>query len=123
MPYDAPESEVGMATVEECRRALDTLAERIQAHAERLRGKSTLDRRLTLRIRDLDVSFQGRLHDGTLSDIEDGADPNAKVRIEVGSDDLVDLVGGRLNFAAAWASGKLSVRASVLDLVKLRSLL
>jgi hypothetical protein len=33
------------------------------------------------------------------------------------------MVNGQLDFAKAWASGKLSVKASVLDLLKLRKLM
>jgi hypothetical protein len=112
-----------MATVEECRQALDTLAARMARHAAELSGKVNLDRRMVCHLRDLDTSFQARLHDGTITDIEPGDDPKAKIRLDVGSDDLVAMVGGQLDFAKAWASGKLSVKASVLDLLKLRTLM
>ncbi len=38
-------------------------------------------------------------------------------------DDLVELVNGRLNFASAWASGRVKLEASILDLLQLRKLL
>jgi hypothetical protein len=63
------------------------------------------------------------LVNGQISDLADGDDPQAKIRLAVGSDDLLDLVAGRLNFASAWASGRVSVKASFGDLLKLRKLL
>ncbi len=112
-----------MATVEECRQALDALSARMAAHAAQLRGKVSLDRRLVCRLRDLHTAFHGRLHDGAITDIEPGDDREARIALELDSDDLVALVAGKIDFARAWASGRVSVKASVLDLVKLRKLL
>ncbi|GAA3517435.1 SCP2 sterol-binding domain-containing protein [Actinocatenispora rupis] len=112
-----------MATIEECRAALDTLSERMTAHAAELRGKANLDRPIACRLRDLGEAFHGRLKDGAFVDIEQGDDPDAKISLELTSDDLVALVAGDLDFARAWASGRLAVKANVLDLVKLRKLL
>ena len=47
----------------------------------------------------------------------------AQVRLAASSDDLVALVAGDLTLGAAWATGRLVVEASVLDLLRLRSLL
>lgn len=112
-----------MATIEECRAALDTLSARMTAHAAELSGRITLDRPIVCRLRDLGEAFHGRLHDGAITDIEPGDDPHAKISLELTSDDLVALVDGKLDFARSWASGRLSVKANVLDLVKLRKLL
>ena len=38
-------------------------------------------------------------------------------------DDLVALVDGRLNFALAWATGRVKLEAGLRDLLRLRSLL
>jgi hypothetical protein len=112
-----------MATIEQCRQALDTLAERMAAHAAETAGKVSLDRPLVCRLRDLGTAFHGRLHDGTITDIKPGDDPKARIALELDSDDLVALVAGDLDFARSWATGRLSVKANVLDLVKLRKLL
>ena len=111
-----------MATIEECREALQRLAEMLARNAE-AKGKLDLDRPLALDITDLDHSFHGRLRGGHLTDIADGPDPDARIRLITKSDDLLALVDGRLDFARAWASGQLSVKASVFDLIKLRGLL
>jgi hypothetical protein len=111
-----------VATVEQCRQALGDIATKLSgdpATAARL----NLDRSLVCHIRDLNMSFHGRLRNGTLEDMTEGEDPNAQIRLSIGSDDLVALVAGQLNFATAWASGRASVKASFTDLLKLRKLL
>ena len=111
-----------MATVEQCREALTGIAARLGADPEAA-GKVNLDRSLACHIRDLNASFHGRLKDGRIVDLTDGDDPRAQIRLSVGSDDLLALIAGELNFAAAWASGRVSVKASFTDLLKLRKLL
>src|SRR5687768_16023976 len=111
-----------MATLEECRLALDTLADHIrEASAE---GKADkLDRSLSCFITDLDAGFSAHLVDGELKDIVEGHNPGAKIKLSLSSDDLLALTAGDLHFAQAWASGRVKVDASVFDLLKLRKLL
>jgi hypothetical protein len=111
-----------MATVEQCREALLEVAARLAADPEAA-ARVDLDRSMACHIKDLDVSFHGRLKGGTIVDLTDGDDPRAQIRLTVASDDLLALVGGQLNFAGAWASGRLSVKAGFSDLLKLRKLL
>jgi hypothetical protein len=111
-----------MATVEQCRQALGEIATRL-ASDPAAAARVNLDRSLACHIRDLDVHFHGRLLAGAVESLTDGDDPKAQIRLTIGSDDLVALVAGRLNFAAAWASGRASVKASFADLLKLRKLL
>jgi putative sterol carrier protein len=108
-----------MATIEECRAALDKLAKRMSESS----GAPSLDRSLSCFINDLDTGFHGRLVGGELRDIADGHDASAKIKLSAASDDLVALTNGELNFASAWASGRIKVDASVFDLLKLRSML
>ena len=113
-----------MATVEECEAALHSLAERLAAVDPDMRSKYAVTRTLSCRIRDLGVVFAGRVDDGGLTDIrqvDDGA--GAQVRLATSSDDLLALAAGQLGVPAAWATGRLKIEASVLDLLKLRSLL
>jgi putative sterol carrier protein len=110
-----------MATVDECRQALGELASRL-GQDPAAAAKVNLDRSLACTISDLGVSFHGRLNGGALS-ITDGDDPAAQLRLTVAGDDLLALVAGRLNFATAWATGRVSVKASFGDLLKLRKLI
>lgn len=85
-----------------------------------------MNRRLSCRVPDLDVTFVGQLRDGTLHDVvpaEGGQPVEAQVRLTVSSDDLVALTDGRLSFATAWARGRLKIEASMMDLLRLRTLL
>jgi putative sterol carrier protein len=112
-----------MATVDECRTALHTLAARLDANAAKVSGKIDLNRPLACTVSDLGVAFHGQIADGRLTNIADGDDPNAKIRLTADSDDLVALVNGQLDFAKAWATGKVNVNANMFDLLKLRKLL
>ncbi|MGI5237688.1 SCP2 sterol-binding domain-containing protein [Dactylosporangium sp. CA-139066] len=112
-----------MATVEECRAALQKLAEHLASKAAETREKLDFDRTLACRVTDLDVAFHGRLAGGQILDLTDGDDPRAKIKLTSSSDDLVDLVNGRLNVMPAWTSGRIKIEAGVLDLLKLRKLL
>ena len=107
-------------SLEECREALDKLAKRITANGG---GAPSLDRTLSVYLSDLDTGFHGRLAGGELRDIADGHDRAAKIKLTASSDDLVALTNGDLNFASAWASGRVKIDANVFDLLKLRSLL
>ncbi|OLE22087.1 MAG: sterol-binding protein [Actinobacteria bacterium 13_1_20CM_3_71_11] len=110
-----------MATVDECRAALQKLAANLAANADQVR--IDLDRPLACTIKDLGVAFHGRLLDGRLVDLADGDDPKARIRLTATSDDLIALVNGQLDFARAWTSGRVSVNANPFDLLKLRKLL
>jgi predicted lipid carrier protein YhbT len=112
-----------MATVEECRVALTQLADRMAANAAQTNAKLDFDRTLSCRVPDLDVAFHARLAGGRIVDVADGEDPRAKLKLTADSDDLVALVQGGLNIASAWASGRIKIDASLLDLMKLRKLL
>jgi putative sterol carrier protein len=110
-----------MATLEQCRTALAQLSDQLAANAE-AGNRLDFDRTLACRITDLDAAFHGRLEGGRIKDLADGDDPKAKIALIIGSDDLLDLVAGRLDAKRAFASGRLKIKASVFDLLKLQKL-
>lgn len=115
-----------MASVNECEQALRSLADRLAAVDPEVRGKYIVSRTVACRVPDLDVVFLATLDDTGIADLRcaDGVDPDrAQVRLAAASDDLLCLVSGTLSPPAAWATGRLKVEASVLDLLKLRALL
>ena len=113
-----------MASVEDSEKSLQKLAANLSGASSADRKRVDFDRRLSCTLKDLGVTFVGHLHDGTLDDIQQvSGDPEAEVRLTMTSDDLVELVNGRLNLAAAMATGRVRVSAGMLDLIKLRSLL
>lgn len=112
-----------MATFDECRAAVERLAERLTSVDDDERRKHAFDRSLSCYIPDLDTTFCGRLEDGHIHDIRtEGAQP-AQIKLTADSDDLVAMTDGHLSLGQAWRSGKLKVQASVLDLIKLKSLI
>ncbi|MFB6841949.1 SCP2 sterol-binding domain-containing protein [Streptomyces sp. NPDC056361] len=115
-----------MATITECRSALDRLSDNLARADGGVRGAAALDRTLSCHITDLDTTFTGRLADGRIEvqDTVPGPPPvKAQIRLAMSGDDLVAMVGGELNFAKAWASGRVRLEAGFRDLIKLRSLL
>ena len=111
-----------MASLEECHDAIEELAARLASIDAGTRAEHLPDRTLACTILDLDVTYSGRLHGGDLVEITTEEQPPAQIRLLVTSDDLVDLVDGRLRFAHAWSTGRLHLDASLRDLLRLRAL-
>ena len=77
-------------------------------------------------IRDLDVAFAGALRAGELVDVTeiDPADRKAAdLKLTLTSDDLIELVAGRLHFGSGWARGRIKVDARLRDVLELRKFL
>jgi putative sterol carrier protein len=111
-----------MASVEECERAFHGLAAKLAGADQAAKQKTGFDRSLTCTLRDLRVTFGGRLRHGELLDIRQVNKPDAQIRMTMSSDDLLKLVAGELNMGAAWATGRVKIDASVFDLLRLRSI-
>lgn len=115
-----------MASVEECRAALVRLVAQFDEIDEQDRAKHVVERTVSCRVSDLDVTFYGRLH-------HDGLDPFTEippvggrgpdVRLTIASDDLIALVDGKLDLARALFGGRVKIDASFGDLLRLRRLL
>ncbi|MFC4467059.1 SCP2 sterol-binding domain-containing protein [Streptomyces xiangluensis] len=115
-----------MATIEECRSALDKLSDNMAGAEGDVHSAAALDRSLSCRITDLDITFVGRLEDGRIEvlDTVQGPPPEkAQIRLAMSGDDLVALVNGELHFAKAWGSGRVRLEAGLRDLLRLRKLL
>jgi hypothetical protein len=112
-----------MATLAACRAAVKELGELLSGVDDDMR-QQVEDRTISCRISDLDAVLSGRLHDGVLTGVTTklSTEP-AQIRLTVSSDDLIDLVEGRLGFPHAWATGRLKLNASLRDVYKLRTLL
>ncbi|NYI03363.1 SCP2 sterol-binding domain-containing protein [Allostreptomyces psammosilenae] len=116
-----------MATVAQCREALEQLAATLgAASAGGAGGAARLDRTVSCRLTEPDVVFTGRLTGGRITELAEHpatAAPEAKVRLALSGDDLLALVAGELSFGSAWASGRVRLEASFTDLLRLRALL
>jgi predicted lipid carrier protein YhbT len=112
-----------MASVKECERALRSLVARLSDVDSDTRDRHGLERSLTCHVRDIAADFSGRLQNGTVEGLVASPNPDAQIKLAVDSDDLVALTQGQLSFGSAWATGRVTVNASVFDLLKLRALL
>ncbi|MTE18416.1 sterol-binding protein [Streptomyces sp. TRM43335] len=115
-----------MATTEQCRKALERLARNLAEANDDVRGATALERSISCHLTDLDTTFTGRLVHGRIEDMAVEPGPpseRAQVRLAMAGDDLVSLVEGRLEFARAWARGRVRLEAGLRDLMRLRSLL
>jgi putative sterol carrier protein len=110
-----------MATVAQCEEAFAALAARLAQSGPSARQQADFDRSLSCTLRDLDVIFGAQLRDGQLLDIQQVASATAQVRLTMSSDDLLAMVAGKLNLPAAWASGRVKIDASLLDIMRLRT--
>ncbi len=111
-----------MATVEECEAALQRLVTLLHGADDSVRAHAD-DRTVSCLVPDLDVVFSATLSEGSITELTTEERPEAQIRLTVASDDLVDLVDGRLSFPQAFGHGRVRIDASLRDLFRLRSLL
>jgi SCP-2 sterol transfer family len=114
-----------MATVEECRSALETLADRISELDEDARASHLADRSMSVTVTDLGVTFATQLGldgAGAVTETQPGTE-QANVRFRTQSDELVAIAADPHRFARAWLTGRVKVDASLGDLLRLRKLL
>jgi hypothetical protein len=119
-----------VASLEECQQAVQDLADRLANVDPELRSRYAADRTVACHVPDLACVFRGRLDVEGLQDVHTAPDgdggvdaDDAQVRLAASSDDLLALLEGRLAVPTAWATGRLKIEASVMDLLRLRSLL
>lgn len=110
-----------MASADECKGAIAQLAARLAGPGDsRAEG---LDRAVSADVTDLGVVFRGHLHDGVLDDITTAEGPPADIRLVLSSDDLVLLASGELSLGTAWLSGRVKLKASLGDMLRLRTMI
>ncbi|MGI5272225.1 SCP2 sterol-binding domain-containing protein [Nonomuraea sp. CA-218870] len=115
-----------MASVEECRAALVKLVAQFDEIDAEDRARHVVERTVSCRVSDLDVTFYGRLHHDGLDPFVESQPANGKpadVKLTIVSDDLVALVDGQLDLARAVLGGRVKIDASFGDLLRLRRLL
>ena len=113
-----------MATKAEVERQLGLLMSRLDGNEANVRSAIPTRKVLRCHVPDLGADWYSVVNDGHVSQPSE-TPPNgrADITLRVGSDDLVDLVKGRISFLSALTSGKVRVDASIVDLLRLRSLL
>jgi hypothetical protein len=119
------ESEVTLATADECRKALEGLTARISEMNPDDRAAHLADRTLSCEIPDLGVTFVTRLGPNGADPVREAGDEDrpAQVRFVANSDVVVSISQDPGSFARAWLTGRLKVHANVFDLLRLRKLM
>jgi hypothetical protein len=111
-----------VASEAECEAALQSLVDAMSTLEPELRRKYVVDRTVSVRVTDLDVTWAAHLTEEGLIGMSTDA-PKAQVRLTVTSDDLLALVAGKLAVPTAVATGRVRVQASPFDLLRLSSFL
>jgi hypothetical protein len=113
-----------VASLEAVEQAVRGLLDRLAEVDPEVRRKYALERTVACRVRDLDIVFLADFDDdGSMRNLTTATRGDGQVKLAASSDDLIALIEGRLSVPTAWATGKLKIDASMLDLLKLRSLL
>ena len=112
-----------MASEAECDEALRGLADLLVALDPEVLKKYVIDRSISCRVSDVGVIWSARVCEDGLLGMTTTDEPKAQVRLTVGSDDLLALTQGRMTVASAFATGRLRIQASPLDLLRLGSFL
>ena len=114
-----------MATVEECREALQTLTGRLGDMNPEDRASFFSNRSFSAHVTDLGVTFVTRITDTGAEPIKEAGpdEPPADIRLTANSDDCVSLAETPANIARMWMAGRVKVQASIRDLLALRRLL
>jgi predicted lipid carrier protein YhbT len=113
-----------MATVKQCRKAVEGLASALADVDPDLRARHIPTRVVACRVTDLDLTLVARLDEHGLHEMADADDDTQPdVRLSMTSDELVALADGRDDFIHAWLRGRVQVSASMRDLLRLRSML
>jgi hypothetical protein len=117
-----------VATVRQCRAALDRLARSLDGVDPEVRARHLPTRTLVCKLDDLGVAYTARLdpdgvHDLTLVKLGGPEEPEGDVRLSLSSDDLVALADGEGHeLLSAWLRGRVQVSAPMRDLLRLRVL-
>ena len=114
-----------MASVEECREALQALSRRLTEMSPDDRASYFGKRSMSCHVTDLGVTFVTRFTDSGADPVIEAKpdDPPADIRLTANSDDVISLSETPANIARMWLSGRVKVQASMRDLLALRKLL
>jgi hypothetical protein len=111
-----------VASEGEVEQALQTVVEALAALDPDVRRKYVVERSVSCRVPDLDITWSAQLTEDGLTGLTRGGD-KAQIRLTIGSDDLLALVDGDLAVPTAVATGRIRVHASPFDLLRLGALI
>ena len=112
-----------MATEEEVEAVLEQLMQRVSRIDPTYRAMLPTRRTIQAECPDIGAVYHATLRQGQISELQRGSAPRADIRVRCSSDDLLLLATGDLDPSVAYASDRLSIQASVTDLLRLRAVL
>jgi putative sterol carrier protein len=114
-----------VASKTEVERQLQVLLARLAENHDNVRAAIPERKVLRCHVTDLDTVWYSVIESGKVSRPSETPPDDGRVDItlRIGSDDLVELIDGRMSFLSAFASGKVKVDASIIDMLRLRALL
>jgi hypothetical protein len=113
-----------VATKAEVTRALERLMARLDGNDASVRSAIPGRKVFCCRVPDLETSWYSVIENGHVSPpVEAPVPDTVDVTLQVGSDDLIELAEERTSFVSAFLSGRVRVQASMMDLLRLRTLL
>jgi len=114
-----------VASKTEVEQQLQILLGRLAENHDSVRAAIPERKVLRCHVTDLNAAWYSVIESGKVSPPSETPphDGRVDITLRVSSDDLVDLIDGRLSFLSAFASGKVKVDASIVDMLRLRALL
>jgi hypothetical protein len=125
LPSDADKSEARMASVEECREALQALTGRLGEMNQKDRESFFSNRTFSCQVTDLGVTFVTRITGNGAELVKEAGpdEPPADIKLTANSDDVVSIAATPANIARMWLAGRVKIQASMRDLLALRRVL
>lgn len=115
-----------MATKRQVESKLRELIDRLHQTQEGVTALSQAlpERRvIEVHVADLDAVYWTELVDGRMGSVRRGpAKHGPDMRLEVESDDLIDIIDGRRSMFSSYVAGRMKVEASFADIMRLRKL-
>ena len=114
-----------MASVEECREALQALTGRVGEMNQKDRESFFSNRTFSCHVTDLGVTFVTRITGNGAEPIKEAGpdEPPADIKLTASSDDVVSIAATPANIARMWLAGRVKIQASMRDLLALRRVL
>jgi hypothetical protein len=115
-----------MATRRQVERKLTELIRRLDEAGADVHGSlgEALPEPRTIRVdvSDLGLAYWTDLAGGRMGELHQGEPPVTHIRVQAGSDHLVEMIDGRRSLFSAYLSGQIRIEASFSDLMRLRKL-
>jgi hypothetical protein len=98
---------------------LDQTQEGVTALSQALPERRVIE----VHVVDLEATYWTDLVDGRMGTVRRGPSENEPdMRLEVESDDLIDIIDGRRSMFSSYVAGRMKVEASFADIMRLRKL-